>query len=120
MIDVNPTRCMRSAEELSGTRRALLQQADILAGVCSNLRSNSDQSMQSIAEKLERYISDIEREGRISETISLMLGKIAESYMRTERDTIEYGEQIYIAPVTFGTLILGNVAVKTKEYFEEY
>lgn len=120
MIDVNPTRCIRSAEELSGTRRILLQQADILTGVCSYLRSDSDQAMHSIAEKLERYISDIEWESRASETISLMLEKIAEEYLRTERDTLDYGEQIYIAPVTYGTLFLGDVTVKAKEHFEEY
>ena len=120
MIDINPNRIIRSAEELSGTRRTLLTQADILMGVCSTLRSNSDESMNNIAERLERYVADIERESRISETISLMLEKVAEEYLRTERDAIDYGEQIYIAPVTFETFILGDVTVKAKEHFEEY
>lgn len=120
MIDINPYRCISSAEDLSGTRRVLLQQADILTGVCGSLRANEDPSMNSIAERLEGYISDIERESRVSETMSLMLEKIAESFLRTERDAIEYGEQIYIAPVTYGTIILGDVTVKAKEHFEEY
>ena len=120
MIDINPTRCIRSAEELSGTRRVLLQQADIIAGVCGNLRSSPDESMQTIAEKLERYMSDIERESRISDTLSLMLEKIAETYIRTEKDAVEYGDQIYIAPVTYGTVFFGDVTVKAKEHFEEY
>ena len=120
MIDVNPTRCIRSAEELSGTRRVLLQQADILTGVCSYLRSDPDEAMHSIAEKLEGYISDIEWESRVSETMSLMLEKVAEEYIRTERDAIEYGDQVYAAPVTYGPIFFGNVAVKAKEHFEEY
>ncbi|MBR3200975.1 MAG: hypothetical protein IKG17_06530 [Mogibacterium sp.] len=120
MIDVNPNRCIRSAEELSGTRRVLLQQADIVTEVCSYLRSDPDEAMHSIAEKLERYVSDIEWESRVSESMSLMLEKVAEEYLRTERDSLEYGDQIYIAPVTYGTIFLGDVTVKAKEHFEEY
>ena len=120
MIDIDPTRCMRTAEELSGTRRALLQQADVLSGVCGSLRSSTDESMHEIARTIERYISDIEMEGRASETISLMLGKIAESYMRTERDAQEYIEEVYVTPVTYQTVVLGDVTMKAKQLFEDF
>ena len=120
MIDVSPNICIRVAEELSETRRALLLQADVLTGVCGSLRGSTDESMHIIAEQIERYISDIEREGRVSETISLMLGKISESYLRTERASQDYIDQVYIAPVIYGTVVLGDVTMRAKELFEDY
>lgn len=120
MIDINPTNCIRSAEEMALTRRALLHQADVLTDVSSALRSSSDESMQSIARTVERYVADIQFEGRAAETLSLMLSKIAESYLRAERDTNDYADQVYIKPVIYGTIVLGDVAMRTKELFEVF
>ena len=120
MIEVNPARCMRTAEELSDTGRVLFQQTDVLSGVCRILRNCTDESMHAVAETIERYISDIEHECRAADTISLMLEKIAESYLTTERDSKDFIEQVYIAPVRYGTIVLGDMTMKTRELFEEY
>lgn len=120
MIDINPNRCIRTAEEMSITRRTLLQAADSLTDASSVLRSSESESMLEIARKLERYASDIQYESKITDTLSLMLEKIAESYMRAENDTRDFIDQVYIAPVIYGTVMFGAVAEKAKEYFEVF
>lgn len=120
MIDIKTTRCIRVAEEMANTRRSLLQAADSLADACSVLRSSSDDSMHVVAKRIEQYIADIERESRVSETMTLMLEKIAESYMRAENDSHDYIDQIYVAPVVYATVMLGPVTTKAKEVFEEF
>ena len=120
MIDINPNRCIRTAEEMSVTKRTLMQVADSLTDACSVLRSSGDDSMQMIARTVDRYISDIQFESRMSDTMSLMLEKIAESYMRAENDTHDFIDQIYTSPVIYGTVMIGEAAEKAKDYFEVF
>lgn len=119
-VNVDPGRCIRTSEEMMNTRRILLHAADTLTDVCGALRAMESDSMQTVSVKIERYVSDIQREGRVAETMSFMLEKIAESYIRTENETHDFIDQIYIAPVTYGTVSIGAVTEKAKQYFEVF
>ena len=120
MIDINPNRCIRASEEMSITRRTLLQAADSLTDASSVLRSSDDASMLEIARKLERYASDIQYESMVTDTISLMLEKIAESYMRAENESRDYIDQVKMTPVIYGTVMFGAAAEKARDYFEVF
>lgn len=120
MIDVNPMRCIRTAEEMGMTRRVLLQQADILSGASAILRESDDGSLHEIARKLDRYINDIHIEGRIALEMSMMLEKIAEMYMRTENENQDFLDQIYMEPVTHGVMYMGPMVDKARKIFEDF
>lgn len=120
MIDINPKRCIRAAEEMSITRRTLLQAADSLTDACSGLRSIGDDSMLEIARILERYRSDIQDESRITDSMSLILEKITETYIRTENETRDYIDQVQTEPVIYSPVTIRAVTDKAGKYFEEY
>jgi hypothetical protein len=120
MIDINPKRCIRAAEEMSITRRTLLQAADSLTDACSGLRSIGDDSMLEIARKVERYTSDIQYESRIADSMSLILEKIAETYIRTENDTCDYIDHVRTEPVTYSPVTIRAVTDKAGKYFEDF
>ena len=120
MIDINPMRCIRAAEEMTKTRRTLLQVADSLTGACSVLRNTGDESMSEIARKLERYTTDIQDESRITDSMSLMLEKIAETYIRAEDETRDFIDQVRTVPVTYAPVTIRAVTEKARKYFEGF
>ena len=123
MIDVNPIRCMRAADEMLQIQNNLRHESYEIEYVIAALKRTDEDAMQIAAAKLERYLSALLTETRAAAVMGDMLNKVSETYLRVEQGLQEYLDEIPIVKPIYATYYISgisNVTTKSKEIFEEF
>ncbi|MBR0308416.1 MAG: hypothetical protein IJH92_05945 [Mogibacterium sp.] len=93
-INTGPDRLIRAADEISQAEKNLRIRANDIEAVIASLRHSEDESMQIAATKLTKRVNELCEKIRSVRMTWVALEKIAEVYMRTESDIMEYEDSL--------------------------
>lgn len=91
---------MRAAEEIGQAERNITHRSYDIEEVITHLSHSQDESLQIVASKLRKTLSELRRETRSVKMTQVALEKIAETYAQTEEDIRAYEDRMTMQPIS--------------------